>query len=262
MFYVYEWFIEETGEIIYVGKGCKNRYKTINKNKLFRELHKRFNCKSRIVQYYEIEKEAFEAEEKRIRELKEIGQAVCNIYEYGAGGVNAIWTDDKRKEWSENNPMKTPEQRNRMSENNPMKNPEIAARTNLHKRKSVIINGVTYEGVVIASKLTGHTSSSIIKWCNRGYDENGNPCRYANEPQKEYEFVARNPGGSKKVWVDDKLFPSRKKAAEYLGIWPDTVGRYIKRNKTYQGHVMRYDNQQPSHANTDKSSVEGSETNG
>lgn len=25
MFYVYEWYIKGTGEIIYVGKGCKNR---------------------------------------------------------------------------------------------------------------------------------------------------------------------------------------------------------------------------------------------
>lgn len=29
MFYVYEWYIVETGEIFYVGKGCKNRYKSM-----------------------------------------------------------------------------------------------------------------------------------------------------------------------------------------------------------------------------------------
>ena len=49
MFYVYEWFIKETNEIIYVGKGCRNRYKCLQHNRIFKEFIKRFNCESRII---------------------------------------------------------------------------------------------------------------------------------------------------------------------------------------------------------------------
>ena len=35
MFYVYEWFIKESGKVFYVGKGHKNRYKVRKHNKLF-----------------------------------------------------------------------------------------------------------------------------------------------------------------------------------------------------------------------------------
>lgn len=30
-YYVYEWYIVETGEVFYLGKGCRNRYKTFDK---------------------------------------------------------------------------------------------------------------------------------------------------------------------------------------------------------------------------------------
>ena len=39
MFYVYEWFIKETDEIIYVGKGCRNRYKVRKHNRFFAKNH-------------------------------------------------------------------------------------------------------------------------------------------------------------------------------------------------------------------------------
>lgn len=30
MFYVYKWYIENTGEIIYIGKGCGNRMRFVS----------------------------------------------------------------------------------------------------------------------------------------------------------------------------------------------------------------------------------------
>lgn len=53
MFYVYEWFIIDTNEIFYVGKGCKDRYKdTRSRNKMFNEFYKRFNCNTRIIKTF------------------------------------------------------------------------------------------------------------------------------------------------------------------------------------------------------------------
>ena len=103
MFYVYEWFIKNTNEIIYVGKGSKNRYKVRKHNYIFNEFIKRYNCDSRIVKYFESEKEAFAAEFDRINELKLIGQCVCNINAGGAGGTIEHWTEERRKTYSENN---------------------------------------------------------------------------------------------------------------------------------------------------------------
>lgn len=38
-YYVYEWFIEDSGEVFYVGKGRKQRYKTLKgRNKKFNEI--------------------------------------------------------------------------------------------------------------------------------------------------------------------------------------------------------------------------------
>ena len=110
MFYVYEWYIKETGEIIYVGKGCKNRYKVRKHNRLFNEMIKRYDCESRIVKRFDSEKEAFEYEFERVFQLKCIGQCVCNINKGGAGGVTNWWTDEKREQYSKNNVMKSKEQ--------------------------------------------------------------------------------------------------------------------------------------------------------
>ena len=53
MFYVYEWYIKETNEIFYVGKGSEQRYKvTYDRNKLFNEIIQNHNCESRIVKYF------------------------------------------------------------------------------------------------------------------------------------------------------------------------------------------------------------------
>ena len=68
MFYVYEWYLKETGEIIYVGKGSKKRYLCKQHNNLFKEMIKRFECESRIVKYFNDEIEAFNYEYKRIEE--------------------------------------------------------------------------------------------------------------------------------------------------------------------------------------------------
>ena len=56
MFYVYEWFVLSTGEIFYVGKGCRGRYKSKrNRNRLFNFYIDKFECGSRIIKRFESE---------------------------------------------------------------------------------------------------------------------------------------------------------------------------------------------------------------
>ena len=243
MFYVYEWFIIDTGEIIYVGKGSKRRYKVRKHNRMFDDFIKRVPCASRIVKTFEEEADAFKYEALYVAEMTEKGQCVCNINKGGAGGNIEWWTVERRKEYSENNVMKSQEQRERMRENNPMKQKEVSKRVAEKKKRAVVINGQTYKGAVDAAKKLNVATNTVMVWCKRGYDTNGNPCRYENEHQKTYKV---HKSSSKSVYIDEQYFPSVKSAAEYLGVWSETIIRNIKQNKPCKGHICRYGNQQPS----------------
>lgn len=265
MFYVYEWFIKETNEVIYVGKGCNRRYKVTKHNKFFNDMIKRFDCDSRIIKEFSTEKEAFDYEYKRITELKEIGQCVCNIYDGGCGGTTDWWTEERKQWYSKHNAMKNQKQRERMSAQNPMKNTKVAKIVGQKHRKPVIINGIRYEGVTFAAKKLKVADQTIVKWCRQGYDIFGNPCRYENEEQKEIPIVKKlHPKATtvKPVIVDGIRFETVKDGATYIGVSSSVLIRKIKDNKPCKGHNCKYDNQKPSHTKSDNSSVEGSTTNG
>ena len=75
-YYVYEWFIKETGEIFYVGKGSGNRV-TSNKdrNEYFKNIRKKYECDYKIVYDNLSEEEAYNLEFEYGTKLKEKGLA-------------------------------------------------------------------------------------------------------------------------------------------------------------------------------------------
>lgn len=184
MFYVYEWYIIKTNEIIYVGKGCRNRYKVKKHNKFFNEMIKRYECKSRIIKTFDNEKDAFDYEYQRIKELKEQKQCICNIYDGGTGGSVNWWTDELRQKYSEKNVMKSEKQRERMKKHNPMSNPSIAEKTNGQKRRKVTIGDITYNSIKDAKEKLGISYSNIITWSKKGKTPSGEICII--EKQKQY----------------------------------------------------------------------------
>ena len=99
-FYVYEWFIKESGTIFYVGKGCNNRYKVRKHNKLFNYILEHNECESRIIKNFDNEKDAFEYEYIRINELWKQGQCKANIYKGGMGGTVDWWTPELKEKYS------------------------------------------------------------------------------------------------------------------------------------------------------------------
>ena len=183
MFYVYEWYIKDSGEIIYVGKGHKRRYKVKKHNKFFNEMIKRYECESRIIKTFETEREAFDYEYIRIKELKAQKQCICNIYNGGFGGTVECWSDEKRKQYSRNNVMKSEKQRERMKTNNPMSNPIIAEKTNGQKRIPVIINNKRYISIKQASIENNVCPDTIARWCKQGYTSNGLKCFFEKDMQ-------------------------------------------------------------------------------
>ena len=260
-YYVYEWFNKNTNEVFYVGKGCKNRYKQLTKrNEWFKNYYLENDCKSRIIKYFDNEEEAFAYEKLKIIEYKKQNQCFCNLDNGGTGGCNFVWTDEMRKYKSENNPMKHKYQRERMSKNNPMKNPEIVEKVKNKICKKIVLGDIIYDNAKqIGDKYNIHYSA-IQYWLKRGYGRNNEPCYYYGKSPKNFT-IKTHETTNKPVLIDGVYFKNVKTGAEFIGVWSESLIRAIKNKKPCKGHKCEYVNQQPSHTNSDKSSVEGSTTN-
>lgn len=189
MFYIYEWYIVDTNEIIYVGKGSKKRYLSKQHNNIFREFIKRYNCKSRIIEYFDDEQKAYEKEFDRINELKAINQCVCNKNIGGSGGgaskthKMSRWTLEQKKKYSINNVMKHNEQRKRMSINNPMKNEEYARKNGISHRKPFFIGEIEFQTLKEAAEYYNCTIQTINYYLKKGYKQN-QKCYYKQGNQQ------------------------------------------------------------------------------
>lgn len=241
MYYVYEWYIVDNGEIFYVGKGTKNRYKvTYGRNKLFQEMINNNNCSSRIIKYFDNEKEAYVFEAERIDYLKSMGMCTCNLYSGGAGGTSEYWSDRLRKEYSEKNIMKAPEQRKRMSEHNPMRNKEISMKVGKTKMRPVIINDTEYESVKSAALAYNTTTDVVINWCKKGVNSKMETCRYKDSEQVEFNNTRYNLGGCRTVVYHNKYYESAKDFAIDIGISDSTAYSWLKRGFNPDGEEVRY----------------------
>lgn len=88
IFYVYEWFNEDTGEVFYVGKGKNKRYKDVKiRNQYFKNYYNKYNCNVRKVHQGLSEKDAFNIEIEFIKKYRDIGQCKCNIANGGEGST-------------------------------------------------------------------------------------------------------------------------------------------------------------------------------
>lgn len=241
MFYVYEWFIVETGEVIYVGKGTRNRYKAKKKNKFLNRLLETNNCDVRIVAYYSTEAESFEAEVRRISSLKTIGQAVCNKYVFKTGGVGYIWTDERRKQMSEHNPMKRESQRERMSKHNPMKDPEVVERVTSQKRKPIFIGEKTFSCQREAAERFEVATSTVLFWLKRGTARNGLKCGYVDITEENKQIaISKQELPDESIIYDGTEFESAIKVAEYVNKDKRTVIRWCKKGFSTDGTPCRF----------------------
>lgn len=238
MFYVYEWYIVNTDEVFYVGKGCKNRYKNVTKrNRLFKEFYNKNVCDVRIIKYFENEMDAFYFEHHRICELKNIGQCKCNLDNGGKGGLEFVWTPEMRNYYSKYNGMKSEKQRQRMSIKNPMKNPEIVKKVSAKTRKHPIINNQYFESVTEASNTYNVSGCTIRIWCKQGYNTKNEKCHWSCEPEKNIPYT---PYTGKKVIYGDVIFPSVRKLVQHLKVSKSTINNWLKYGFSTTGTVCRY----------------------
>lgn len=79
VFYVYEWFRKDTGEIVYVGKGTGDRIKEKKRNRIFNRLVQKYECDVRIVDDELTELEALEREQELISQRWNEGNVLTNF---------------------------------------------------------------------------------------------------------------------------------------------------------------------------------------
>ena len=86
MFYVYEYYIVETEEIFYVGKGTgKRMHELHNRNKYFKAIYEKYECDVRVYRDGLTNQEACALEIEHIAKLRAIGQAKTNMTLGGDG---------------------------------------------------------------------------------------------------------------------------------------------------------------------------------
>ena len=102
-YYIYKWYVVDTGFVFYIGKGIKNRFKVIKKrSQCFKNYINKYECKSEIIEYCDSEDAAFEKEKQYISYYKSIGMATANFHEGGLGGNIWKYSDEEKfKEFRE-----------------------------------------------------------------------------------------------------------------------------------------------------------------
>lgn len=103
VYYVYEWYIKETGQVFYVGKGKGKRYKAYtHKTARFKYMLSNYDCDVRIVVDNMSEKEAYDEEIKRIAYYRSLPDNILiNIADGGGGATGCLFTPQRRKQFSE-----------------------------------------------------------------------------------------------------------------------------------------------------------------
>ncbi len=92
-----------------------------------------------------------------------VGQCICNIDAGGIGGSTKWWTDEMRKQYSDENIMKQSEQRNRMKTNNPMHDHSISAQVGRSKQKAIVVGNKRFDSLSIAATKCAETEKAALR---------------------------------------------------------------------------------------------------
>lgn len=240
MFYVYKWYIENTGEIIYIGKGCGNRYKqTAKRNKLFQEYITAFVCKPEIILYFDDEAECFKEEHRLIAKYKSMGECKCNLDNGGVGGCHFVWTDEMKDYFSKYNVSKRDEQRKRMSDNNPMKNKNIAKLVGEKIGHKVVVGNTHYKSKTDCAKNYGISISGLAYWIKRGYTSDLQPIRNYNDIEQPIVIKPQHLGTPNKVVYNGVLYMSQKEVAKQTNHTETTIHQWLKYGFDNNGNSIR-----------------------
>lgn len=129
----------------------------------------------------------------------------------------------------------------------------------------IIFRNKKYKTIREISEKENIPYKTLENWLKRGFSSKGEYIRYSND-KKEYVYIKPNKTHTNKVIkINGKIYNSILDASKELSICCTTLRKYLNNKKTnkckYNNLICEYVNQQPSHTNSDKSSMEGSTTN-
>ncbi len=100
-FYTYMHTKKDTGEVFYIGKGCKNRaFKKHDRSKYWKNVATKHGYEVLILSHWENEKDAFEHEKFLISCFKEIGANLVNLTSGGDGVIGYKATEEEKNKMS------------------------------------------------------------------------------------------------------------------------------------------------------------------
>lgn len=188
IYYVYEWYNIDTGEVFYVGKGKDYRYKNIShRNILFKNYYNTHNCNVRIIFNNLSEEDAFKKEIETIKYYKEnTNYKLTNRTNGGEGSSGLIVSDEFREKmkqlvmgeknpnyghkWTEEMKQNLREKmKNRYDgENNPNYGHKWSReqRANNNTSKKVICDGIEFITLKECSEFYNINYSTMQGWIN------------------------------------------------------------------------------------------------
>jgi len=103
LYYVYIWYITETNEVFYVGKGKGRRYKQVSgRNKFFTNMYTSHNCNAKKIYENLTESEAFQKEQETIKWYKENTDfRLTNQTDGGEGSTGWVAPEEFKKKQSD-----------------------------------------------------------------------------------------------------------------------------------------------------------------
>lgn len=148
-YYIYAHYRNDTNEVFYIGKGEGNRHKSKQgRNPYWENIVNAHGYKAEILQRFETEDEAFQAEQALIAELgrKDLGQGLLvNMSDGGEGASGAVRTPEQRQRYSETTWMRTEAGKASMrGELNPAKRDDVRAvlsERNAHRDPAIRAKG-------------------------------------------------------------------------------------------------------------------------
>lgn len=250
-YYVYEWYVTQTNEVFYVGKGCGSRYKTRKReNEYFMKFLNTHECASRIVRGNLTEQEAFDLEIELIAHYRSIpGNRLTNVQDGG---------DNPPRLFGDKSPSKRRDVREKIKRANTQRyidNPNL--RDGVSRRMKAFCH--TEEGKKIISERSKaimsnqQTREKISKRVKEYFTDEVRAevsermkALYSTEDMRSFVTGANN-GASRRVsqyLVDGTHvadFETLKQAQEMTGVSFKSISKVVRgHNKTAGGYVWRF----------------------
>lgn len=232
VYYVYIWYIVDTGEVFYVGKGKGKRYKQLShRNKFFTDMYNSHNCDVKKIYENLTEDEAFQKEKDTVKWFRENTNFRLTNQTDGGEGLSGWkppqefkdkqskihkeqWQDEEFKNkmmtirTDENGPYKSQEFRNKIAqlvqgENNPNYNHKWTDEMKQHlsqvrKDKGLAANENNARATRIICVETGEIFN-CIKYAMQKYN-----IKYEGSVTVALKYPVRTAGGKHWVLYDEK----------------------------------------------------------